>query len=68
MLVLTRKVNERIQIGPEITITIVRLGPGTVRIGIDAPPHFSILRGELLGDESASALAAAQAEIESQAV
>lgn len=48
MLVLTRKVNERIQIGDDITITVVRLGPGAVRIGIDAPPHFEILRGELV--------------------
>ncbi len=47
MLVLSRKVNERIQIGDEITITVVRVSAGCVRIGIDAPSHFSILRDEL---------------------
>ena len=62
MLVLTRKVNERIQIGDDITITVVRLGPGAVRIGIDAPSHFSIVRGELLDHISATALAASDAD------
>lgn len=47
MLVLSRKVNERIQIGEEITITIVRVSSGSVRIGIEAPHHLSILRDEL---------------------
>ena len=47
MLVLSRKVNERIQIGDEITITVVRVSNGSVRIGIEAPSHFSILRDEL---------------------
>ena len=47
MLVLSRKVNERIQIGDEITITVVRVSSGSVRIGIEAPNHFSILRDEL---------------------
>ena len=47
MLVLSRKVNERIQIGDEITITIVRVSSGSVRIGIEAPGHLTILRDEL---------------------
>lgn len=47
MLVLSRKVNERIQIGDEITITIVRVSSGSVRVGIEAPHHFSIVRDEL---------------------
>ena len=47
MLVLSRKVNERIQIGDEITITVVRMSQGSVRIGIEAPPHLAILREEL---------------------
>jgi carbon storage regulator len=58
MLVLTRKVNERIDIGDEISITIVRIGPGSVRIGIDAPPHLQVLRGELVDAEDSTALAA----------
>ncbi|HUY92334.1 MAG TPA: carbon storage regulator CsrA [Pirellulales bacterium] len=47
MLVLSRKVNERIQIGDDITITVVRLSTGSVRIGIEAPSHLTILRDEL---------------------
>lgn len=47
MLVLSRKVNERIQIGEDITITVVRLSTGSVRIGIEAPSHMTILRDEL---------------------
>lgn len=47
MLVLSRKVNERIQIGDDITITVVRLSTGSVRIGIEAPGHMTILRDEL---------------------
>lgn len=48
MLVLSRKATEKIHIGPEITITIVRIGPNTVRVGIDAPPALNIVREELL--------------------
>ena len=48
MLVLTRKIDESIQIGPGITITVVRIGPGSVRIGIEAPRGVNILRAELV--------------------
>lgn len=47
MLVLSRKVGERILIGNDIIITVVRIGPGTVRIGIDAPVSLNIVREEL---------------------
>ncbi len=47
MLVLSRKAGERILIGDEIKITIVRIGPNTVRLGIDAPGHLNIVREEL---------------------
>jgi carbon storage regulator len=64
MLVLTRKVNERIRVGEDITITVVRLGPGSVRLGIDAPGHLSIVREELTQDGSSAALAGVDVEIE----
>jgi carbon storage regulator len=48
MLVLSRKVGERIVVGDRITITVVRMGQGNVRIGIDAPGDMAIVREELL--------------------
>lgn len=50
MLVLSRRPCERIRIGDNITITIVRIGPNTVRLGIDAPRGVNIVRDELLED------------------
>ena len=47
MLVLSRKPGERIMIGDEIAITIVRIGPNAVRIGIEAPRDMNIVREEL---------------------
>ncbi len=47
MLVLSRKSQEKIQIGDDITITILRLKGKTVRVGIEAPTATPVLRGEL---------------------
>jgi carbon storage regulator len=48
MLVLSRKLFERIQIGDEITVTVVAVRGGQVRIGISAPDDVRIQRSELL--------------------
>ena len=64
MLVLTRKVNERIRVGDEITITVVRLGPGSVRLGIDAPGHMAIVREELAQGDESTAFAGIDIEID----
>ena len=48
MLVLSRKVGEKILIGNCITVTIVRVAPGVVRLGVDAPQNMTIVREELL--------------------
>lgn len=48
MLVLSRRVNEQIKIGRDITITIVRLHGNVVRVGIDAPKNVRIARSEIL--------------------
>lgn len=47
MLVLSRRVGEKIIIGDEITITIVRVSQGTVRIGVDAPRDMMVIRQEV---------------------
>ena len=52
MLVLTRKQQERIQIGDNITVTVVRIFGNVVRVGIEAPGEVRILRGELADRES----------------
>ncbi|HEX6962778.1 MAG TPA: carbon storage regulator [Lacipirellula sp.] len=47
MLVLTRKQGEQIRIGAEILITVVRTKGKAVRLGIQAPAHVPVLRGEI---------------------
>jgi carbon storage regulator len=47
MLVLSRKTGERIRIGDNVTVTIVRIGPNNVRLGIEAPRDLNIVREEL---------------------
>jgi carbon storage regulator CsrA len=59
MLVLTRKQNEKIRIGENITITVIRMKGKAVRLGIDAPKEINVLRGELLFDAANDAANAA---------
>ncbi len=47
MLVLSRKESEKILVGENVRITIIRVTPKSVRIGIEAPANMSILREEL---------------------
>lgn len=47
MLVLTRKLMQRLYIGDNICITVVRLEGGQVRLGIEAPKEVAVVRGEL---------------------
>ena len=50
MLVLNRKVGERIVIGDEVVLTVVAVHGQQVRIGIDAPASVPVWREELLVD------------------
>ena len=47
MLVLTRKLQEQICIGDNVTISVLKIKGNTVRIGIDAPRDVRVLRGEI---------------------
>mgnify|MGYP002623394790 CR=1 FL=1 len=47
MLVLTRKVGERIQIGDDITVVVTKSSGNRVTLGIEAPKDVRIVRGEL---------------------
>ena len=47
MLVLTRKIGEKVMIGDEISITILALSGSHVRIGINAPENLEIHREEI---------------------
>ena len=50
MLVLSRKVGERLVIGQNIELTINRISGNRVAIGIVAPNDIEILRGELVAE------------------
>ncbi len=47
MLVLTRKAGEGIVIGDNITIKVVEIKGGSIRLGIDAPKTSKIYRQEV---------------------
>lgn len=59
MLVLSRKLGEKIYINENICITVVDIDRGKIRLGIDAPRDVPIFRKELLtnppGSETAKA-------------
>ena len=48
MLILTRRVNETLMIGDGITITVLGVKGGQVRLGINAPRDVAIHREEVL--------------------
>jgi carbon storage regulator len=48
MLVLSRKLGEKICIGENICITVVDIDRGKIRLGIEAPRNVPVFRQELL--------------------
>lgn len=47
MLVLSRRVGERLMIGDDIVITVIDVRSDGVRIGIDAPREVRVTRAEI---------------------
>lgn len=47
MLVLSRRESQRIKLGEDIVITVVRVAGDRVRLGIEAPSNIVVLRDEL---------------------
>jgi carbon storage regulator len=57
MLVLSRKLGEKIVIGDNIVITVVKIDRNQIRIGIDAPPNVAVYREEIVPGRMESKLA-----------
>jgi carbon storage regulator len=47
MLVLSRKLGEKLLIGDDITVSVTFIKGNRVKLGIEAPPHVRVVRGEL---------------------
>lgn len=53
MLVLTRKINQKIHIGEEIVVTILKIqGGDQVTVGVEAPRNIPIARDELIAEQN----------------
>ena len=66
MLVVTRKKDEKLIIGNEIEIQILRIGRDNVRLGIKAPSHISIYRYEIYEAFKKENLTATQSQVPAQ--
>lgn len=49
MLIVTRRVGESLNIGDDITVTVLQIKGNQVRVGIAAPQDVAVLRGEIIG-------------------
>ena len=47
MLILTRKLNEAIQIGDNVSLKVLHISEGQVKLGIEAPDDVRIFRAEI---------------------
>lgn len=47
MLILTRRLNETVNIGDDVTVTVLGVKGGQVRLGINAPKETAVHREEV---------------------
>jgi carbon storage regulator len=47
MLILTRKVNETLMVGDDVSVTVLGIKGGQIRIGINAPREVGVHRQEV---------------------
>jgi carbon storage regulator len=47
MLILSRKLNEKVVIGEDITVSIIEIRGDQIRLGIDAPKKIKVFRQEV---------------------
>ena len=64
MLILSRKINEKIMIGDEISVSIIEIRGDQVRIGVDAPKTVKVFRQEVFDAIKAENKAAVQSAVE----
>ena len=62
MLILSRKIDEKIMIGDDISVSIIEIRGDQVRIGVDAPKKVKVYRQEVFDAIKAENKAAAESK------
>jgi carbon storage regulator len=62
MLILSRKVNEKVMIGDDISVSIIEVRGDQVRLGLDAPKNVKVFRQEVFDAIKAENKAAAESK------
>jgi len=62
MLILSRRINEKIMIGDDVSISIIEIRGDQVRIGVDAPRTVKVFRQEVFDSIKAENKAAAESK------
>ncbi|MEW6702739.1 MAG: carbon storage regulator CsrA [Bacteroidota bacterium] len=66
MLVLTRKIDEEIKIGSDITIKVLSISENQIKVGIKAPKDVQIYRNEVYDKVKESTIEASRASVQKQ--
>jgi carbon storage regulator len=69
MLILSRKANEKIMIGDDISITIMEIRGDQIRVGVEAPKNVKVYRQEVFNaikDENRAAVLGGDGKIQSK--